>query len=153
MVALIRNYKRTRRGRVVFSFPSRASSPLLSSPLNPFTRFCETEEEEREQKKKEEGRILDDRVFTFKMPATGQWKKWRTSFSAGRFLPICLPFPCYTSLASSSPRREQRRRVLSAGDAFNVVKQINDESRRGRVFEIYGTERLPRPERGVFVSK
>lgn len=43
--------------------------------------------------------------------------------------------------------------MLSAGDAFNVVKQINDESRRGRVFEIYGTERLPRPERGVFVPK
>lgn len=145
-MALIRNYKRTRRGRVVFSFPSRASSPL-----HPFTRFYETEKEERKQK--EEGRMLDDRVFTFKMPATGQWKKWRTSFSAGRFLPICLPFPCYTSLASSSPRRKRRRRVLSAGDAFNVVKQINDESRRGRVFEIYGTERLPRPERGVFVSK
>lgn len=71
------------------------------------------------------------------------------------------PVPAYLSpfsllhvaLASSSLRRQQRRRVLSAGDAFNVVKQINDESRRGRVFEIYGTERLPRPDRGVFVSK
>ena len=134
----------------VFSFPFALEVALVSRSRG--SRKKEEGKEIKKKKKKKERKIYKTTEFSHlrSRQQPGSMKEVADVFFS-RTIPAYLsPFSLsssslslslslslsFSSACSSSPVREKRRRLRSAGETlFNVVKQINDESRRDRVFE------------------